>query len=548
MPFSKKTLSPQLVDSLVRLERTKNIKARSDDPLFEEVFRAVNYVLGGRNWEYKMYTDFFEGGDAQKTYFTRFDRETTDEYYRRLDQSVVVNKSRGIVMKGARSLYAIAQPERRMEDEAAHERIQMTWKFNTIYTGMFHMDVAIEAGKYGFSVVQNVYVDKKTGQPVFFRPGPTGRENYDVQYIQQLSPLMIPIARADKKTEMGKLIRLTMKGDDNFLNIGQDQNKDIGYIELITDTDWLMWRVDFNRRMFGSDVLVAERIPLFFGPGYLDRNPYGDVNVPFTLYRAANDSRMKIWGESDLSDIIEPQTQYNQTLSDDGHVIAQNTFPILFGKGMSLPDEWRRGPNDTVAVNNVQANLEYVTWDANLEASASHEDRMERAIRESGGYSPVSDGDLRNIGQVRNLRGAMMPELMSVNHKQISFADAEVAHAIATLSMIEFHEDTEYPEKQLDIEFSEDFVPVDELTEAETTAINLSTGVDNLRDLIRRRNPELDTEEEVDRKLKETLELIKELAEAKAGPQPDPATEDPGDGRTPGQVRNERSQTVDKDK
>jgi len=531
MPFSKKTLHPLLLDSLIRLERTKNVKARSDDPLFDEVFKVVNFVLSRRNWEYKMFLDFFEGGDAQKTYFTRFEKETTEEYYRRLDQSVVVNKSRGIVMKGARALYAIAQPERRMEDEKSHERIQKTWEFNRIYTGLFHLDVAIETGKYGFSVVQNLYVDKKTNQPVFFRPGATGSENYDVQYIQQLSPLMIPVARADRKTEMGKLIRLTMKEDENFLNVGQNQNNDIGYIELITDTDWIMWKVNFNRRMFGSDVLVAERIPVDFGPEYVDRNPYGDVNIPFTLYRASNDSRMKIWGESDLADIVEPQTHYNQTLSDDGHVIAQNTFPILFGKGMSLPDDWRRGPNDTVDTANVQADLRYVTWDANLDASSAHEDRMERAIRESGGFSPVSDGDLRNIGQVRNLRGAMMPELMSVNHKQISFSHSEDLHARASLSMIEFHEETNYPDKQLNIEFSEDFVPVDELTAAETESIRLSSGVDNLRDLIRRQNPDLDTEDEVDKKLKETLELIKMVAEAKAGPEP--TIEDPGDRRTP---------------
>ncbi len=545
MPFSKKTMSPQLVDSLNRLERTKNVKARSDDPLFAEVFRVVNYILGGRNWEYKMYADFFKGGDAQKAYFTRFEKETIAEYYRRLDQSVVVNKVRGIVMKGARALYAIAQPERRMEDDKAHERIQKTWEFNRIYTGMFHMDVAVETGKYGFSIVQNIYVDKKTKKPVFFRPGATGSESYEVRYLQQLSPLMIPIARVDQKTEMGKLIRLTMQGDDDFLNVGQDQNKDIGYIELITDDQWLMWKVDFNRRMFGSDVLVAERIPVFFGPGFEDVNPYGDVNIPFTLYRSTNDSRMRIWGESDLADVIEPQTHYNQTLSDDGHVIAQNTFPILFGKGMSLPADWRRGPNDTVDTNNVQAELEYVTWDANLDASAAHEDRMERAIRESGGFSPVSDGDLRNIGQVRNLRGAMMPEISSINHKQISFADSEDAHARATLEMIEFHEDAEYPEKQLNIEFTEDFVPVDDLTSAETTAINLSSGVDNLRDLIRRRNPELDTEEEVEKKLKETLELIEAMAEAKAGPEP--TVEDPGDRRTPEQIKKERSQTTGKE-
>jgi len=508
-------MHPKLVEALARLDRLKKVQARSADPLFDKIVELTNFVLAGRNWEFKMFTDFFEGGDAQKTYFTRFEKETDEEYYRRLDQSVVINKARGAVLKGARSLYAISQPERRMEDETAQERMQDTWKFNGIHTGMFHLDLAVEIGKYGFAVAQNIYVDKKNRAPVFHNPGPAGRKSNEVLYVLQQSPLMIPIPRRDRKTEMGAIIRMTMKADDEPFNIGASQSKDIGYIELVTDYMWVMWQVDFNRSMFGRDTLTGNRVPVRFGPGYEDMNPYGDVNVPFTLYRASNDSKLKIWGVSDLSDILEPQTHYNQVLSDDGHVIANNTFPILFAKGLSLKDDWRRGPNDTVSSTNVQSDMGYVTWDANLEASAAHEDRLERSMREVSGHSPVIDGDLRNIGQVRNLRGAMMPELMSVNHKQIAMADGETEHARATLEMIEFHEETGYPDKAMDIVFGEDFIPVDDLTSAETDLIRLSSGVKNLLDLIRRENPEF-TSEEVSAKLEETLGLLKRTAETKA--------------------------------
>lgn len=514
MAFTTRTMHPKLVDALSRLEQLSNVRAKSDDPLFQEIVKLTSFVLAGRNWDLKMFLDFFEGGDAQKTYFTRFAKETVEEFNRRLDQSVVINKSRGVVLKGARSLYAISQPERRMENDAAQERIQDTWQFNRIYTGMFHLDLAIETGKYGFAVVQNLYVNKEDRLPAYHIPGKTGRESCDVLYVLQQSPLMIPIPRKNRKTEMGAMIRLTMKADDELFNIGQSQSKDVGYIELITDTNWYMWQVDFNRALFGRDTLVGERIPVFFGPGYEDENPYGDVNIPFTLYRSSNDSRLRIWGVSDLSDMIEPQTHYNQMLSDDGHVIANNTFPILFSKGMSTPEDWRRGPNDTLSSANVQADMNYVTWDANLDASAAHQDRLERSMREVSGHSPVIDGDLRNIGQVRNLRGAMMPELMSVNHKQIAMADAEVEHARATLEMIEFHEDTPYPEKEMDIVFGEDFIPVDELTQAETESIKLSSGVENLADLIRKAHPEYTTDE-VEAKLKETVKLLKMLSEAK---------------------------------
>jgi len=540
MPFSPSTLSPLLRDALNTNKRMGKAKPSSEDPFFKEIIEIVNTVLTGRNWELKVYHDFYEGGDAQKAYFVKFEDEDEKEYARRLDQSVVVNKAKGIVLKSARALYAIHPPERRMEDTAAHERMMPVWEFNRMSTGLLGLNLAIDVGRYGFTVVQNVYVDKKTKRPIFHKPGPG--DEAEVLYHPQRPPLVIPLPRKGRDTEMGALIRLSFDDPDTLSGVGQAGQENVKWVEFIDDERWWMWKVEVKSKMIGQDLIVGTRWPVSFGPEFVDMNPYGDVNIPFTLFRNSGETEHDIWGDSDLADVVGPQSKYNETLSDDGHVIAQNTFPILFGKGLTFPSNWKRGPGDTIDTNNTEADVKYVTWDTDLEASSNFSDRLERQIRETAGFSPVIDGDLRNIGQVRNLRGAMMPELLTINHKQIVFADAEMRLAAATLEIIEWHEGVSFADKKLDITFSDDFIPVDDLTKAETLAIELNAGVENLRDEIRTRNPDLETDAEIDAKLKETFDLINKSAQARG------KIENPGERRgAKSEAESEREQTSERE-
>jgi hypothetical protein len=135
-------------------------------------------------------------------------------------------------------------------------------------------------------------------------------------------------------------------------------------------------------------------------------------------------------------------------------------------------------------------------------------------MREASGFSPVSDGKLDKIGQVRNLRSAMVPDIMTVSEKQAYFSDNEQRHYESTLRMIEWHEGSNYENKDLNITYSMDYVPTDELTRAESQAIELNTGMENLRDIIKSRHPELESDEEIDSKVEETLELMKLVKEA----------------------------------
>ena len=83
-----------------------------------------------RNGQLKIYEDFFQGGDAQKAYFRKFQDENVEDYNYRLDKSVVINRCRKTVNTNVEMLYTVSPPERRMDDEDANKRMSSIWKFN----------------------------------------------------------------------------------------------------------------------------------------------------------------------------------------------------------------------------------------------------------------------------------------------------------------------------------------------------------------------------------------------------------------------------------
>jgi hypothetical protein len=236
-------------------------------------------------------------------------------------------------------------------------------------------------------------------------------------------------------------------------------------------------------------------------------------------------------GYSALTDQVEPQNKYNETLSDDRHVIAHQTFPILLATGFEVPETYNRGVSDVISHKNADSDMKFVTWDSDLEASERLENRFERQMREISGYSPVIDGDLDHIGQVRNLRGAMVPDIITTRYKQLHYGQVEKEHAASTLRILEWHEDETFENKEMDITWDDAFVPVDDLTISEARAVDIKSGVENVKDIIKRMHPELETEAEVDKKFRENVALLRELG----------ITIDPS-GMSSGSERGEREQ------
>lgn len=507
--FSLGTMSRQIRGYLQRISSIDNKKISSDDDdqFFIDLMRYVHSVIVTRNQEFRIFEDFFQGGERQKIYIRKFKDETDEEYFQRLDKSVVSNKCRRSVNKGAQALYGIP-PQRRMEDDLAQERMMKCWKFNKVMRGKFHINVARIAGTYGFQIIRNKYVRKNSRLPVSVR---AKSEENEVEFIPLQPQLTIPIPSPQDNTRMGALILLTMTNQYNPM-IPNSEYPEIATLEYVDDSRWLMWQIESVGQ--GNEV-KGKRIPYQFGPGYTDVNPYGDVNIPFTIYLNPGDSPFVLDGASDLHDIIELQNKLNETMSDDGHVIANHTFPLLLFSGIQVKDDFKRGVADVLSTKNDQAKGQYITWDANLEASANYSDRLERNIREVSGYSPVSDGILDNIGQVRNLKGAMVPDMLTIREKQAFYGEAEEDHSEAVLRMAEWHEGSSYENKSLNIKYSEDYIPVDELTRVESQSIAVKEGLEDLRDIIRLRNPELE-EFELEKKIEDIMHVIEMLNKAKS--------------------------------
>lgn len=483
----------------------KSVTPKSDDPEFREVMLMVNNVLSTRNLELRMYRDFYSGGDNQKIYFPRFESETDSEYEDRMQHSVVLNRTRKIISKGQQCLYSVTPPERRMEEEKAHQRMMEVWRFNNVLSGYFHTELCSLCLLYGFAVVENRYSNKSNRKK---EAGIVGKnEDNEIIYVLQDTPSVIPIPRADDPREMGSLIRIFT--EDKWNSLLRDKFPEITYVELIDDARWIKWAVEVNK---DTSEVRGVRVPYTEnGPNFIDQNPYGNVNIPFSLYRNPGELPFVLDGQSDLCDIISPQIKFNETISDTSHVIESNTYPILFSSGFEIPRDFKRGASGFLSHRNYNSDLKYVTFEGDLEANDRLSRMLERQIRELSGWSPISEGDLTAIGQVRNLRGAMIPDLLTISMKQVFFEKHERDHAKATLSVIEFHEETKYKNKELDIVFTEDFIPVDTLTQAEAETLEIKSGISNIRDIIKKRHPELTDEAEIDAKVEETRKLLEDF-------------------------------------
>src|SRR3990167_3854326 len=133
--FGTKTSSKFIKSVRQKFASIKSATSKSEDPFFNDIMKYVNNVISTRNLELRMYRDFFSGGDNQKVYFPKFDSESDQDYEDRMQHSVVLNRCRRIIMKGQQCLYAVSPPQRRMEDDKAHERMMDVWQHNNVISG-----------------------------------------------------------------------------------------------------------------------------------------------------------------------------------------------------------------------------------------------------------------------------------------------------------------------------------------------------------------------------------------------------------------------------
>lgn len=510
MAFSLSSLSKQLrlvINRYSGLKKSKIEVMEGRDELFDVVWNFSQNIISTRNYNFKVYEDFFNGNDAQKAYFKKFADEEDADYERRVDRSVAVNKSRPIALKGPQSMFGLSRPVRRMEDDRANERMSDVWKYNKVESGFFHYKLAVELSKFGYCIVRNEFVEKKTRQPITYRSG--RKEDYEVIYKIQEPYLTIPVGRPNNSDELGAVIILHTETQERTMSIPIDSDSmpNIVAIEYVDDNVWRKWRIlDFNKE--GKAKAVS--VDMNFG-NMVNVNPYGRVDIPFTIYINPGSDSFNLNGHSDIEDVVGINLKYNEVVSDDAHVISNNTWPIALFTGMDIPKTYKRGASDVLSTKNSDADGKILTWDSDLEAIGNLETRLSKDMLTVSGYSAVMFGDLENIGQIRNLKGAMVPDLLTISTKQLFFKEAEQSHATATLDMIEWHELDEYPNKDIDITISNDYIPQDELTVAEATTIRAKLGLEDVRKIIMREHPELETSDQVDDYIKKNIELLKEL-------------------------------------
>lgn len=448
-----------------------------------------------------MFWHYYEG-DMQRYYLDRFSGETPNEYADRVEQALVVNECRKCINRIAQYLYGSDTPvSRRCEDDEANDFLQRVWRYNNMHSSM--LDVSVNTSITGFTVIQNVLRDIRTDKPFPLGASPLEIRQYGVIKFNPLPSMhVIPKGMNGRMNEL--IIMEVEEGRVELKGALSPMVEKIRSVMYVSDDYWIYWILDDRGNGarvippgYEGDELVAQGL-----------NPYSDVNMPFAIYRNHLGNMNEIIGDSDLMDMIEPQKGLNEITTDDRNVIRNHGNPILALFGASLPDDFRRKSNTVLEFDSADMDARYITWDYDMEASGRLFDKLEQKIYESLGLSEISFGNLRNIGQVRNLKSAYLGDIKTTLHKRGVFELAEIRHAKNILRLWEYITGIKFSSYKMELTWPDDFVPIDEFMAAQTEQIRIVSGQVSLRDIVKERYPGLSTDEAIDAKVAEILYYI----------------------------------------
>lgn len=470
--------------------------------------------------------DFYYG-DPQRMYLPRFPGEDDYEYVSRQDSATIENHCGKTcdVLVG----YLYGQPNcqsrikvRALDDngnivESIQKLLQHNiWRNNDIDS--FRIDVALMVSVTGYAVIHKEFVDKRTMLPFDKKASKEDKKKYGtIRYDLFDSVDTMPIPKISETGEiyprlLGSIIR--MYSTDNYSG-----NR---YIDRINNK-----RYTVENRLEAFDDKEFRR--LIITDGVLDRNtdtkssvsepnPYGDIRVPFTVFRNYGDP-MYLEGESDIANMISLQSALNEVTTDDKATISYHSFPVLtLNKGAKLPSNFVRKVNSVLEFDG-DGTAEYLTWDNVLEASAKFKEEVRTNMTVVSGVSQLSRGNASGVGQVRSgagLKTLFQADVNCISLKIPHFKKAEKELVYSTIKMWEFETGESFGDFTCEVEFPEDFVGLDKLINAQTEQIELTQGVESLREVIKETHPEFTSEAEVDAYYGQIMKEKQKIAEMEA--------------------------------
>ena len=480
----------QLGISVSRKVIPKELKETAD-PLYEALQQFIrNYYYKRRN-ALTMFWDYWRGD--QTKYLRKYEGESHTEYRERLERAVVENQCKTTININAAFMYGLSDKiSRRAENQELNEILAKdVYYHNDMAT--FMMDTRLMTGITGNSLVELMVYDKATRKP-FDPKKRVEKGNFYVHYTLNDSSVTVPLPRINDRRALGAVIKYYELEDvDEYevLGLDFDPGVRIWILEYVTDDLWLRWYHE------GNDQANAQLIPVFNKVGQENINPYGDVRIPFVLFKNIGDP-MNLDGESDIEDVIPLQNSLNERMTDDALVISYHAVPIVkFLKGAKMPRNFIRKRNSALEFDG-EGDAEYLTWEDKLEASQKTKAETRTAISEVTQISGLTRGNMQGAGQLRTgigVKTMFVPDIIGVRMRRPYMMRGERELVYSTAKLYEFYGKYDFGmDYRCEIFMPEDFLGIDEWMETQVKALKIQSGMPMTQEL-KEEFPELSDEQ-----------------------------------------------------
>jgi len=453
-------------------------------------------------------------------FLRRFEAEDTKDFTARVQDATIENHVKPIIDLITSHLYKTPDSIKRYvlrskkpDNELNEFFEQNVWSYCDISD--LDDEKALNALITGYTVLQRLFLDYRTGLP--FTLGESALEKVKYGYIHKDpldSAFCIPMPYIDESgivntRKFGAIIYIAdhdnYVGSDTVMSLLKRQYIQQKVIEFVDDKIWLKF-------VKQPDEKEWRQITVNPGTGFENRNQFGRIDIPFSIYKNTGDP-FYVEGESEVKDIKSLNKELNELGNGDKDTIRYHQYPILQGlAGAKLPVEFKRTKNTVIEVEGKDARFEYLTWEGKLDASDRRQEAVRRSMSHVTGISLISRGFLKEIGQIRSgppLKALFTSDRAVMSRKFKKFRKAEILDMRADVAFYEFHTGKKYNiDKTVSFhaDFSDDFLGIDKLLEAEIESLQVGAGTEDLETILREKHPDWS-----DEKIKESMDLIKEV-------------------------------------
>lgn len=505
------------ISRLIIQSRNRQLETFSYMHDIEALFRYHNQAVIENWWFYHGYHNLF---------MKRWRKEENSDFIERVQSATIENHIKPVINLMVSHLYSGEEAVKRYvtrsnkpDDELQKILEESVWNWNDF--SKVDDPKALNTLVSGFTVLQRRFVDLRTMEEFSVGSNPRDILKYGVVIKIPLdSAFTLPIPYINQNgfkdyTRFGGILYIA--DSDNFIGhpdvmkLMKTDLKNQKIMEYVTDQLWLRW-------VKVGDKDEWKQHDMFPGTKFTNRNPYGKITIPFTLYRNTGDA-FAVEGTSDVNDLKSLNMELNQLGNGDKDTILYHQDPILQGRNAAkLPNNFVRTKNAVIDGLPKDAYFEYVTWDGKLDVSMDRQEALRRAFSHVSGMSMIARGFLKDIGQIRSgppLKALFTSDRTTMSRKFEYFRSGEKAEMMADLELYKFH--TKVNNIDIDktvkfnVKFRDDFLGIDKLLEEEVRALEVQSGTEDIEEIIKEKHPDWS---EAD--IKKSIAMMKEIRETKS--------------------------------